>query len=86
MSEFDKFQFTKLANSHLFNSELECFIIEFAKQNDLILPDNFSRHDFNFYSRQTPHAFIEYSIVFKARLKTSDDLFREQIEYLIKRL
>ncbi|MGM8362107.1 hypothetical protein ACSV4D_09355 [Flavobacterium sp. ARAG 55.4] len=87
MSEFGQFQFGRIVPRHLFNSEIERLIIEYCKENDLILPQDFSRRHYVFYSRQEPWFMgVEYSILFQARLKTEDDVLREQIEFQIKQM
>jgi len=86
MNEFSRFQFNKMVNSHLFNSQMEKLIIEYCQENDLILPDNFRRCHYEFFTRQEPHFYLQYSFVFLAKIKTQDDILREQIEFQIKQL
>lgn len=86
MSDFITYQFKTTDETSLFNSELESLIIKYCHENNLILPENFNRTQWQFYSRHTIDGSFEYCIAFKARLKTSDDLLREQIEHLINRL
>jgi hypothetical protein len=86
MSKFLVYQFITKRMSHLFNSQMERLIFNYCKENDLILPDNFSREHYQFYSRLIPELHLEYSILFLARPKTPDDLLREQIEFQIQHL
>jgi hypothetical protein len=86
MSKFLIYQLITKPNSHLFNSQIERLIFNYCKQNDLILPDNFSREHYQFYSQHIPESYLNYSILFLARQKTSDELLREQIEFQIQHL
>ena len=86
MSKFLIYQLTTRSHTHLFNSQIERLIINYCEQNDFILPDNFSREDYEFYSRYIPESYLEYSILFLASKKTPDELLREQIEFQIQHL
>jgi hypothetical protein len=69
----------------LFNSEIERIIIEFSDKNNLSLPDNFKRNHYRFFTQMHPWG-IEYSFLFQARKKASDEVLREQIEFHIQQL
>ena len=87
MSKFSQFEFRKIATRHLFNSEIEQLIIEYCDENDLILPTDFKRRHYVFYSSISPQFMgVEYSILFQAIVKNEDDILREQIEFQIKQL
>ena len=87
MSKFRQFEFRKIATRHLFNSQIERLIIEYCEENDLILPTDFKRRDYVFYSQVSPQFMgVEYSILFQATAKNEDDILREQIEFQIKQL
>lgn len=75
------------AYKHLFNSEIERLIENYADENKLKLQSAFSRSDYEFYSEERPEiwGFI-YHIVFLARPKTTDEILGEQIEFHIKQL
>lgn len=85
MSEFVQCKFITKSYNHLFNSEIVRLIIENCDKQDLVLPDNFSRNHYEFYTKMTPFD-MEYLIVFQARPKTADDILREQLEFLISNL
>lgn len=84
---FVKHQFCLEKERHLFNTEIENTIKEYAEKNSLLLPENFNRNHYDFFSRQDVMKMeIEYKIVFLACSKTNDDVLREQIEFQIKQL
>ena len=85
MIGFNKFQFKIIIHSHLFNSEIENLIFNYCEQNGLILPDDFTRCHYKFFMLQNPKS-TELLIMFIARKKTQDDIFREQIEFKIQQL
>lgn len=85
MNGFDEYSITYQSNSILFNSQIERIIIEFADKNNLILPDDFRRNHYRFFSQMQPYG-VEYAFLFQARKKTDSDILREQIEFQIQQL
>ena len=85
MNKFDEYNIRYLSNGMLFNSEIERIIIDFANENDLILPDDFKRNDYKFFQQMHPYG-VEYSFLFQARKKTESEILREQLEFQIRQL
>ena len=85
MSLFKEYSLRYHASGMLFSTEIECAIIKFCSENDLVLPENFNRNDYNFFQQMKPLGII-YSFLFKARQKTKDEILKEQIEFQIQQL
>ncbi|MBS7232478.1 hypothetical protein KHA90_15775 [Flavobacterium psychroterrae] len=75
-------------NSHypLHKYELNMKIRKFVYVNNLLLPGDFSTHPYSLYQSESPDRGFEYAVIFLARVKTPDDILREQLEYQIKNL
>lgn len=86
-SDFKKHKFHTEVIRHLFSSEIKGMIKQYAENNNLLLPDYFSREHYIVYHQMQPYKMeIDYEIVFYAREKTHEDILREQIEFQIQQL
>lgn len=75
-------------NSHepLHKYEVERKLRKFIFVNNLLLPGDFSKCPYGLYQSGSPGQGFEYGVIFLARIRTPDDILREQLEYQIKQL
>lgn len=84
---FEEYKIVFESEKTLFVEEIKYCIKDFAIKNDLKLNGEIERTDYLYFFRPFGEKpAIENTIFFRARKKTKDELFTEQIDFQIKQM